>query len=214
MVYIQESFPGREDGSYTILFGDEKIGSLISAIHATSIRMGSELERLITELANTIDDRNLDAFFNKTLQPGVYVIPKKTMRDKRLRFDQQPDAIVVNVTQNSCKIIEIKLGDAFDTKKAAGEVENLKRYADKLNRATTYRVSYAICMWYAKDKAAVIYGFKGTISPAEALTGAEFCQMVGIAYNAINDRIAQNQAANRQFLFQKVHELRGKYFWD
>ena len=211
MVYIQESYPGREDGSYTLLFGDEQIGSLISAVHATSIRMGTELEHLITELAQTIDSSNLEAFFNKTLLPGVYVLPKKTMRDKRLRFDQQPDIIVVNVTQNSCKIIEIKLGNQFDTKKSAGEVENLKRYADKLNRATTYRVSYAICMWNAKTKAEVVIGFKNTISPAEALTGAEFCQMVGIAYGAINDRIAQNQAANRLFLFQKVHELQGRY---
>jgi hypothetical protein len=211
MVYIQESFPGREDGSYTLLFGDEQIGSLISAVHATAIRMGTELEHLVTELAQTIDNSNLDAFFNKTLKPGVYVIPKKTMKDKRLRFDQQPDVIVVNVTQNSCKVIEIKLGDQFDTKKSAGEVENLKLYADKLNRATNYRVSYAICMWYAKDKAAVITGFKGTISPAEALTGAEFCQMVGISYKDINARIAQNQKANRDFLFSKVHELQGRY---
>jgi hypothetical protein len=208
---ISDSYPGRKDGNYSIIFGDEVMGSLISAIHATSIRMGNELEQIITELANVIDTAHIDAFFNKTLKPGVYIIPKKTMGDRRLKFDQKPDVLVVNVNKNTCKIIEIKLGDNFDTKKSRGEVDNLKRYADKLDKATTYRVSYCICMWYAKDKTAVVHGFKSMITEAEALTGAEFCQMVGINYSDINSRIATHQHINRQFVFDKIISIRNGY---
>jgi len=211
MAHISESFPGRRDGNYSIIFGDEDIGSLISAVHATSIKMGTELERIIVELAKTIEGDQIDAFFNKTLKPGIYIIPKKTMLDRRLRFDQSPDVLVVNVDKNTCKIIEIKLGDNFDTKKSSGEVNNLKLYADKLNRATTYRVSYAICMWYAKDKQAVVIGFKGTISTLEALTGSDFCAMVGIDYDAINKRIASHQERNREFLFDQIIAIKNKY---
>ena len=53
------------------------------------------------------------------------------MLDRRLKFDQIPDTIIVNVKPNTCKIVEIKLGDNFDTKKAQGEVDHLKKYADK-----------------------------------------------------------------------------------
>ena len=47
MTLIADSFPGRKDGSYTLLFNDEDIGSLISAIHASSIKMGNALEDII-----------------------------------------------------------------------------------------------------------------------------------------------------------------------
>lgn len=211
MAVISESFPGRRDGNYTIIFGDEDLGSIISAVHATSIKMGNELERLITAYANVIDRQTLDQFFNKTLKPGIYIIPKSTMSDRRLKFDQKPDVLVVNVDQNTCKIIEIKLGDNFDTKKSQGEVDNLTAYADKLNMATTYRVSFAICMWFAPDKAAVINGFKGTITANQALTGAEFCEMVHIDYHKVNMQISMHQRANREFLFGKISEISKKY---
>jgi len=211
MTYISEAFPGRRDGNYTTIFGDCDLGSLISSIHATSIKMGTELEHIIIELAKTIDEKNIDAFFNKTLVSGIYIIPKKTMQDKRLKFDQIPDLLVVNVDKNTCKIVEIKLGDNFDTKKSQGEVENLTRYAEKLDRATTYRVSWAVCFWYAKDKTAVINGFKGTLSESQALTGEEFCKIVNIDYKTINTRIASHQKANRDFLFQHIESIKNKY---
>jgi hypothetical protein len=211
MAVISESFPGRRDGNYTIIFGDEDLGSIISAVHATSIKMGNELERLVTAYANVIDRQMLDQFFNKTLKPGIYIIPKSTMSDRRLKFDQKPDVLVVNVEQNTCKIIEIKLGDNFDTKKSQGEVDNLKGYAEKLDKATTYRVSFAICMWFAPDKSAVINGFKGTITANQSLTGAEFCEMVHIDYHNINMQISMHQQANRDFLFSKISEISKKY---
>jgi hypothetical protein len=212
MTYISEAYPGRRDGNYSVIFGDNDLGSLISAVHATSIKMGTELEHIIIELAKVIEPAHLDAFFNKTLKPGIYIIPKRTMQDKRLKFDQVPDLLVVNVDKNTCKIVEIKLGDNFDTKKSQGEVDNLTQYAAKLDRATTYRVSWSVCFWYAKDKAAVVNGFKGTLSESQALTGAEFCRMVGIDYNAINTRIASHQQANRDFLFQHIGLIKNKYY--
>ena len=211
MVNISDSYPGRKDGNYTTIFGDEDIGSLISAVHATSIKMGTELEHIILSLSNVIDETKIDAFFNKTLEPGIYIISKRMLSHKRLNFDQKPDALVVNVKPNTCKIVEIKLGDNFDTKKSHGEVDNLKRYADKLDRETTYRVSWAVCMWYAKNKTSIITGFKGTITETQALTGLEFCELVNINYKTICDKIASDQETNREYIFNKIRVIRNKY---
>jgi hypothetical protein len=212
MTLIKNSFPGRRDGNYSTIFGDDDIGSLISAVHATSIAMGNDLEHIVIEFANIIDETLIDAFFDKTLKPGIYVIPKRMFSlDKRLKFDQKPDVLVVNVVQNTCKVIEIKLGDNFDTKKSQGEVQNLKAYADKLDKATTYRVSIGVCMWYAKDRSAVVKGFKNAITEREALTGLEFCNMTNMDYEMVNARISMHKQLNREFLFEKVTSIIKKY---
>jgi hypothetical protein len=211
MALVEKSYPGRRDGNYSLIFGDDDFGSLISAIHATSIQMGNELENIIPKFAKIIDESLIDSFFNKTLNPGIYIIPKRILSDKRLRFDQVPDVLVVNVIKNMCIVFEIKLGDNFDTKKAKGEVEHLKSYASKLDKATTYRVSIGVCMWYAKDKMAVITGFKKEISESEAFTGFEFCKMTNLDYDVINTQIALHQKENRKFVFDRFSDIIKKY---
>ena len=47
MVRIEDSKPGRRDGGYARLFNDADIGALVSRVHATSIRAGTELEHII-----------------------------------------------------------------------------------------------------------------------------------------------------------------------
>ncbi len=44
MSLIEKTKKGRKDGAYTRLFGNEALGSLISQVHATSIRAGNYLE--------------------------------------------------------------------------------------------------------------------------------------------------------------------------
>jgi hypothetical protein len=200
MALLSESYPGRSDGSYTLLFGDPRFGELISAVHSTSIKMGNQLEKLIMDRSKLITVNNIDAFFNKTLPEGIWIIPKQVIaKDKRLNFDQKPDMIIVNVNKNTCQVIEMKLGDNFDTKKSKGEVDQIKKYVEKLDKATTYKASFAICMFYAKDRASVVNGFKGQITEKEALTGMEFCEIAGINFKEVNNIISEAQSANRTF---------------
>lgn len=209
MPYIADSFEhARTDGSYSLLFGDRKLGALMSAVHATSIKMGNELEQLIIERAKVIDEQNINQFFEKTLPDGIWIIPKRVIGiDKRLNFDPKPDMILVITQKNTAKVIEMKLGDNFDTKKAQGEVDVLKRYTEKLDKATTYKVSYAVCMFYAKSKSAVVVGFKNKITEKEALTGREFCEIVSIDFEEINKVISEKQEMNRKFFFMQISEI-------
>lgn len=205
---IADAYPGREDGSYTLLFGNIKLGSLISAVHATAIRMGNELERLVHDRVVLIDANNLQQFIDRTLPEGVYVIPKQVlMTDSRLRFDECPDMICVDTKANTCLVVELKLGDNFDTKKANGEVNALRRYAAKLNMAIPYRVSYAVCMFTALNTQAVIAGFKNRITDREALTGKQFCDLLGISFPDILMELQATQHENVVFLLKKIKEI-------
>ena len=208
MPLIEDSYPGRKDGSYTRIFGSAEIGSLISAIHSTSIAAGNDLETLISYYANLIDDSLIDAFHNHSLPPGKYLITKKVIKnDTTLKFEQEPDCIMVLTKDNECKIVEIKLGDNFDTKKSKGEVTSMRKYAQKANMVLKYKVSYAVCMWFAKDKESVVNGFKREITAKEALTGREFCKLLDIDYDVINSKLDAYQKQNRDFLFSKVAEI-------
>jgi hypothetical protein len=57
----------------------------------------------------------------------------------------------------------------------------------------------------------VVVGFKGSISENEALTGKDFCDLVGINFDDINKRIALDQEANREYLFNSIRIIRNKY---
>lgn len=205
---IAESYPGRKDGSYTLLFGDERLGSLISAVHATAIKTGNELEKLVHDRVKLVDADNLQQFFDRTLPQGIYVVPKHVlMTDRRLRFDGCPDMLCINTKDNTCTVIELKLGDNFDTKKASGEVNSLRKYAKKLDLVVAYRVSYAVCMFNAGDTETVIAGFKGRISEKEALTGRQFCELLGISYDDIVFHLRSEQKENVDFLVNKIKEI-------
>ncbi len=53
---LLKSAPGREAGGYERLFGDAKLGRLLSRVQSAVSRAGAELEQVIIELANTITD--------------------------------------------------------------------------------------------------------------------------------------------------------------
>ena len=211
---IEETYnKAREDGSYSLLFGDIKIGKLISATQSATIRMGNQLEKLIMERAKIIDENTINKFFEKALTDGIYIIPKNIIaKNKRLNFDQKPDMILVLTLKNTCIVIELKLGDNFDTKKAQAEVDNLKKYSEKLDRATTYKIHYAVCMFFAKDKEAVVKGFKNKITIKEVLTGKEFCEIANIDYNEIHSRLKDKQSSNRAFFIKKILEVSSQSF--
>lgn len=123
MALLKET-KGREEGGYTRLFGDVQLGRLLSRVQSAVIRAGSELEKSIIDLANCVDD--VDAFLNADIVPeGVFVAPKRQLKKSKILnyAGVEPDFVVLERVKKKqhCYLVELKDGDNFDTKKAAGE---------------------------------------------------------------------------------------------
>jgi len=206
MAKINQTKKGRRDGGYSRLFGNDDLGALISQIHATSIRAGTELEHLIEQKANILKD--IQAFLNNSLGNGVYLITKKMMKKNSvLKGSKEPDFLIVKPKENRCLIIEVKDGDTFDTKKAAGERKHLKEYQDYLSNKVPYKTDIYVCCFNQKDKQAISEGLKGEFSTEEVMTGDEFCNLLEINKEDILEIRKKDQQDNVCYLKQHFKEL-------
>ncbi len=215
MPRITDSNPGRRDGSYTRLFDNPNVGAMFSQIHATSIRAGTELEQIIQqrvkENGNLIPD--LDTFLNTSFE-GVFLADKKAVkRSRTIRASAQPDFLVFDrrTSNRRCYVVELKDGDTFDTKKTDGEIESLIGFMDEVNGRIPYTPEIRICSFNQTDKTAIVDGFKKRVDTSEVWTGREFCQLLGIDYQAIIDARRAYAEQNREWLvasMMSIPELR------
>lgn len=207
---VRDQKAGQEDGGYSRLFDEQKLGALCSRVHSATISSGNELERLVIKHANVMTQVQVDALFAQTLSNGVYLITKSLLKSylsQRLGVvGIEPDFVVVRVVERRCEVIELKDGDNFDTKKASGEVENLRRYRDALHTKLPfgYVVSFKVCMFNQSSKAAIVQGFKGRIVESEAMTGREFCELLGISYDAIQLERAVHKSQNTDYFLSAL----------
>lgn len=201
---------GRDDGGYTRLFGDPRLGRLLSRVQAAVIAAGSELEKLIIERANCLPD--VDAFLRTDIIPdGTYVAPKAALRrSKTLNYAAvEPDFMVFRRRgrEHNCYLIELKDGDTFDTKKAAGEKESLTRFMVAIAPHIRYTVSIHFCCFHRTRKEEIVEGFKRKITLAEAMTGAEFCELLGIDREAILAQRVRDQEKNLSYFVQELVKI-------
>lgn len=179
---------GRTDGAYTRLFGDAQLGSLISRVHGSCIAAGNELEKLIIERANIIED--VDGFLQRDIYPeGAFVATKTAIKECTTidAVSAEPDFVVFvrRGGRQNCYIIELKDGDAFDTKKAAGERESMHRFVNVIAPVIRFTITVHFCCFNQDDRQAIVDGFKRKITLEEAMTGREFCTLVDIDYDEI-----------------------------
>jgi hypothetical protein len=209
-VALLKSAPGREAGGYERLFGDAKLGRLLSRVQSAVIRAGAELEQVIIELANTIKDA--DAFLDADiLQEGVFAVPKKVLKkSKRLNYaGVEPDFVVFKregKTQH-CYLIELKDGDTFDTKKAAGEKESMQRFLTAIAPHIQFTMSIHFCCFHRLTKQEIVQGFKRKITINEAMTGPEFCELLGVDYNAVLTKRKEHQEENLKYFVEQLLEI-------
>jgi hypothetical protein len=194
-----ENRKGRDDGGYTRLFGDPLLGQLLSRVQSAVIASGSELERFVLEHTRTLDD--VDAFLDMDLIPeGIFVVPKKVLkRSKLINYaDVEPDFVVFERQgkKHHCYLIELKDGDTFDTKKAAGERESLHRFMTAIAPHIQFSASVHFCCFHRATRAEIVKGFKRKITASEAMTGREFSSLLGIDYDAIISKRMQHQQRN------------------
>mgnify|MGYP000126736234 CR=1 FL=1 len=206
---ISNTKEGRKDGSYTRLFGNKDLGALISRVHSSSISSGNELEKIIESMAETIDD--LDLFLKeKTFKKGTFLITKKTIKKSILKSNQEPDFLIIRIEDNHCKIIELKDGDTFDTKKAKGEKQNLINFQNNISNKIPYTTSIYICSFNQENKDLIKAGMKNEFDSSEIMTGKEFCQLLNINYDKILERRKNDQKKNIQFFLNEINRITKK----
>lgn len=194
-----ENRSGRLDGGYTRLLGDEHLGRLLSRVQSAVIAAGTELERFVTEQSRTID--NLDEYLDLDVFPeGIFVAPKRIMkRSSRINYaGVEPDFVAFEKRGKNqrCYMIELKDGDTFDTKKAAGERESMYKFMNAIAPHIPFQTSVHFCCFNRESRDQVVEGFKNKITAEEALTGPELCRLLEIDYEALILRRQQHQKRN------------------
>ncbi len=189
-------------GAYARCFGDADLSRLLSRVQSLIIRNGNELEKLVT---NRVSDKlihDVDEFLSAQIMDiGVRVATKKAVKkSKTLMGDGiEPDFIVFDRKRHSqhCYVIELKDGHEFDTKSSEKEQQNLVDFL-KTNEATLHYYSCQgnICGFNANTREEIQIGFKRKISLDEAMTGREFCDLIGIDYDDILALRAADREAN------------------
>ncbi|MCY4418465.1 MAG: hypothetical protein OXB93_01290 [Cytophagales bacterium] len=199
---------GRQDGSgYARLFGNRKLGYLISRVQAAVISSGTELERIIRQQVYLIP--NLDSFLDRERMPdGVQVAEKRQIKKstKLSTSGAEPDFLVFRrrKQRQSCHVIELKDGDAFDTKKSAAEYESIHGFIRTNSPNIPYTVQAHFCCFNQNDKKTIVQGFKSKIDIREAMTGPEFCSLLEIDYDKIVSQRQQHCSNNVSFFLREL----------
>lgn len=205
---IQDMQPRTTSGGYERVFNNQKLGDLITKIQATVISNGTELERMVLSQSNVIDD--VDAFLDDVTygrQPeGIFVAPKKCVKKSwRTIPNIEPDILIFIVEKNRiCKIVELKDGYMFDTKKVKGEKENLETFAEKFGSKIPFVTEWYICCFNESDKTVIKEGLKNEFDETHILTGREFCEILNIDYDSIIEQRKNDGIENLHFFISEM----------
>jgi hypothetical protein len=209
MALIENAKGRRADQSpsgYTRLFGVPALGNLMSRIQAAVISSGSELEQLIWDRVVQIDD--LDHFLKTTLhseEDRVFVARKPQIKAcKTIRSEYEPDFLAFHPVTRDCYIVEVKDGDQFDTKKAAGERHMLENFRTDISHSVPYITCLYLCSFNSPTKEEIYRGLKRKFQMAELITGRELCELFRIDYDSIVKHRQKDQQANLEYI---AHEL-------
>ena len=223
MVTLKET-RGKNDneirnGAYYRCFGNLGVARLLSRIQSLIIKNGYELENLFAELTKDKQIDDLDEFLSVQIQPkGIWIALKKAVKQSEILEGHgiEPDFIIFergNDYQN-CYIVELKDGHEFDTKSSSKEHQNLHDFLSKNAIALQYFHSYCkICGFNATSKEEIRKGFKNKIDINQAMTGKELCELVGLDYEGIVKRRAEDRVKNLESFVDdllKIPEMKSK----
>jgi hypothetical protein len=114
-------------------------------------------------------------------------------------------------------LIEIKDGDTFDTKKVAGEVESLltaKEHIMKTHKLKEQDVLVFYCSFNATSHEQIERGAKSLLPKNSAMTGKEFCNLVGLNFDKIVQERKKDQQENLNYFIselKKIPEIHSKF---
>lgn len=205
---------GRKDGcsGYTRVLGNEELGKLISKVQSTVISNGTELERIIVSKSKEI--KNLEEFIDNVTyenqEDGVYLCQKKILK-KSTKYNIagiEPDLLIFIVERcRICKVIELKDGDNFDTKKSQGEKEHLEQFATTFGAKIPFVTQYYICSFNQLDKKHIKEGFKNKFELEHIMTGKELCDLLNINYNDIIEKRKIDMEDNINYFIDELIKI-------
>ncbi len=206
MAKIRDRAQGRTDGGYTRIFGNEQVGALFSMAHATAISAGTELEKIVFN--SNVND--LDAFLDGggSSVNTVNVVTKKVLKESKtiMTDGKEPDAILF-LRNGECKIIELKDGDTFDTKKVDGEIKTLEEVTNKISREVRFSVKYYICGFNSKDIDSLKLGLKNRVKEENLMLGEDLCKILGLDYNKILKDRENDSKDNLSFFIDELLKI-------
>lgn len=202
---------GRDDenSGYTRLLGIPDLGRLLSRIHATVIRNGNELEAMLADRcpfrATGLHDRVSGAL--RLLQQPVEAYFGEALHVSIDDHRTIADVVVLHTVHRRVRVIEIKDGDVFDTKKADGELSSLRPVAAMIGRRLGYEDSYHLCCFNQDDKQAIMRGMKGRFSEEQVMTGRELADLLAVDYDEIRRKRHEDIRANIQFFADSIADI-------
>lgn len=197
------------------MLGNEQLGSLISRLQSTVISNGNELERLLLERCKQVQDVDFFIFqtTNNKTENGAYVCTKKIFKKSTTYCTSdisgiEPDLIIFIVSNSKvCKIVELKDGDAFDTKKSQGEYENLSNFALHFGAKIPFITDFYICSFNQENKEVIYNGFKKKFDYVHILTGRELCEILDVNYDEIRSIRERDAKANFQYFIDEMLKI-------
>jgi hypothetical protein len=214
MVKISET-KGRSDANsgYARLFGNQQLGQLISRVHATVIRTGNELERIIEAATPEHLITTLDTILRQggLFASDIQVVFQGRMPGTVKQGGSTVDVAIFDHPNCNVSVIELKDGDTFDTKKSSGELDSMTKFADWISSKTGYSVAFYFCPFNQDDKEAIVRGAKGHFDVSHAMTGRELCTFLGIDYDVLREKRQSQQSENLGYFLSellKISEIR------
>lgn len=212
MAKIKNANPKKSGGGYERLVGNRAMADIFTKAQSTVISNGTELEKIISNSAELINnlDEFIDACDNGMISDGSYLCTKKVIKTSKYKLEQhEPDfvAFTLNKAKNLCYVVELKDGDAFDTKKSSAEKKMLQAFVNHLAPLIPFRTKYFICCFNQLDKSKIVTGFKNTFTIDEVMTGKEFCDILGIDYNKILELRKHDTKDNFAYVVEKMSEI-------
>ena len=199
-------------GGYNRVFDNTEIGRLMAKVQSTVISNGNELEKIIlskTQNVTNLDDY-IEAYINGQIGDGVYVCTKKILKKSSYKLDgNEPDFLVFVIEGHvrQCKIIELKDGDAFNTKKASGEQEHLDAFNHHIGSKIPFISDYYICSFNQNNKDEIVRGFKNAFDKSHVMTGRELCDILEISYDDIINERKSDAKANIEYFYEQLMNI-------
>lgn len=212
MARIRNSNPKQSGGGYERLVGNADMANIFTRAQSTVISNGTELEKIISRASNDIMDLDsfIDACDSGSIADGSYLCTKKVVKESSYRLEShEPDfiAFTVDKARNLCYVVELKDGDAFDTKKSHAEKEMLQTFVNHLAPKIPFRTKFYVCCFNQPDKEKIVSGFKNEFTIDEVMTGREFCEILGIDYDEIVKMRMDDTADNFEYVVEKMFEI-------
>jgi hypothetical protein len=196
------------DSGYTRLFGIKELGNLMSKVQGTTISAGTELEKLIYDRCKKIPDFDVFVANLSSTQAGIFVATKQQVKkSKSINSSYEPDFLAFDLVNKKCYVIEVKDGDAFDTKKSAGEHTTLKNFMNDVSQSLAFSFRMYICCFNANTTKEIYDGLKHKFAMDEILTGKELCVLFGIDYNEIVKIRTADQQTNLEYFIEEMLKI-------